>query len=478
VDPNTTIHDLVAQIQTTHGVTTDTHVFRFSPSGVQLPGNMPIMSPGDRTFLVGEVDRLRSQLDAERAVGKVRVEGGIAHPRGAADAKDDDDIEGKADEVANDAVRVHVYDGGGTKVWLRGEYATMTADELSRQLARCATKPPRKWDVLVAAAWILSLEYFSPDEKRRLLRGRFCGYNLVGSKSSVGTKPLTMNDIHEATGEIQFWTPAKFAAVMAKADITGNAPEFEDAIDNDAAILFEQFTTQSFDAIVGDYFQTDELRALAEQLWADLTLIDDESKCDARRMFASLQPDLRKLQERQQDEDLVDESKRRAWNRAKVGRSYGVTRKNDPLPPDSDGDSDDSSDPAPPPPHRPPPVVSVDLVTAAFRNTHVKDHVSKTQLKNSYYMLNRWVDAFEARDWKSMSMVCKEFVHTAKNLGQRIIEDKVSMGDLRCFLPRNMGGIAGGKKFIEKGILIKFAGKSQRWRRGVWRDGCLVLSLY
>ena len=90
--------------------------------------------------------------------------------------------------------------------------------------------------------------------------------------------------------------------------------------------------------------------------------------------------------------------------------------------------------------------------------------MSKTRMKNTYYMLERWVDAFESSDWKSMSMVCKEFVHTAANLCQRIIEDKVSMGDLRCFLPRNMGGIAGGKKFIEKGILIKFAGKSQRWR--------------
>jgi hypothetical protein len=78
-----------------------------------------------------------------------------------------------------------------------------------------------------------------------------------------------------------------------------------------------------------------------------------------------------------------------------------------------------------------------------------------------------------------MSMVCKEFVHTAANLCQRIIEDKVSMGDLRCFLPRNMGGIAGGKKFIEKGILIKFAGKSQRWRRGVgWCIYVLYMQLY
>ena len=108
----------------------------------------------------------------------------------------------------------------------------------------------------------------------------------------------------------------------------------------------------------------------------------------------------------------------------------------------------------------------MDLVATAFRYTHMEDRVSKARMKNKYYMLDRWVDAFESSDWKRMSMVCKEFVHTAANLGQRIIEDKVSMGDLRCFLPKNMGGIAGGKKFIEKGILIKFAGNSQRWRRG------------
>ena len=116
--------------------------------------------------------------------------------------------------------------------------------------------------------------------------------------------------------------------------------------------------------------------------------------------------------------------------------------------------------------------VSLDLVTAAFQDTDLEDRVSKTQMKNKYYMLERWVKAFESNDWASMTMVCKEFVHTAANLCQRIIEDKVSMGDPLCFLPKNMGGIAGGKKFIEKSILIKFAGKSQS---GIV---CRVLLLY
>jgi hypothetical protein len=152
-----------------------------------------------------------------------------------------------------------------------------------------------------------------------------------------------------------------------------------------------------------------------------------------------------------------------------VGRSYGVAQNNTDQFSDSDGDSDSNSDDdsvsggvgRPEPDTKRSDEISLDLVIAAFENTHLDDRVSKTRMKNQYYLLERWVAAFESSDWMSMSMVCKEFVHTAENLGQRIIEDRVAMGDLRCFLPKNMGGIAGGKKFIEKGILIKFAGKSQ-----------------
>ena len=353
----------------------------------------------------------------------------------------------------------------------------------------------------MTAAWFHNLEFFSPDEKRRLNRGRFgspfSGYNLVGSFSSstshgTGTKPLTVVDIHQATGVIQYWTPAEFTAAMTKAGITENAPEFETAIGNDATTLFDLFTSQSLEAVIGDYFNTDELRPLGERLWAHLTLIDDESKCDARRMFASLKPELTKLQERQQDEDSVDESKKRARNRAQVGRSYGVAQNDDAQLSDSDndsggdggdGDEEEAGDTASTAGGDETKrdgggndKVSLDIVTTAFHDTNLEDRVSKTQMKNKYYMLDRWIKAFESNDWASMTMVCKEFVHTAANLCQRIIEDKVSMGDLRCFLPKNMGGIAGGKKFIEKSILIKFAGKSQRWHGCVWMS-CIVIVL-
>ena len=292
---------------------------------------------------------------------------------------------------------------------------------------------------------------------------------------------MTVDVLHKATCVIQHWTAAEFTAAMAKVDImVDKIPNgFEEDIP-DGRTLYEQFTSSvGLQSMINDYFQSDELRPLVEKLWAHLTLIDDESKCVARRMFASLKPELTKLQGRQQDEDTVDENKRRARNQAQVGRSYGVAQNDDAQLSDSDNDSggdgggegggeDDEeeagdttagggetkrngggND-----------KVSLDLVTAAFQDMGLEDHVSKTKMKDKYYMLKRWVDAFESSDWKSMSMVCKEFVHTAANLGQRIIEDKVSMGDLRCFLPKNMGGIAGGKEFIEKGILIKFAGIS------------------
>ena len=104
-------------------------------------------------------------------------------------------------------------------------------------------------------------------------------------------------------------TEAELKAVYDKADITGNAPEFEEAV-VDGETLYDLFMTQSFEAVVGDYFNSDELRPLGERLWADLTLINDASRArDARRIFAILDLLLADLRERQEKGDADGEQK-------------------------------------------------------------------------------------------------------------------------------------------------------------------------
>ena len=80
-------------------------------------------------------------------------------------------------------------------------------------------------------------------------------------------------------------------------------------------------------------------------------------------------------------------------------------------------------------------------------------------------LLPRWIKAYEGRkradgsdegpDWKTMAVIGKLFTHISETVGQIIIEDKAALALIRSFFPRAMGGVAGGKKFIEKNMLMK-----------------------
>ena len=203
---------------------------------------------------------------------------------------------------------------------------------------------PRKWDVEMTTAWFTDLGVLLPDENRRMLRGCFKGYNLVGSSLNDmdgvifedSTKPLTEDDVHQkATGPIKFWTPAEFTAELAKAGIAaGKIPnDFEEDIP-DGETLYEQFIkgADGLQSMIDDYFQSDELRPLIEKLWANLTLIDDASRArDACRIFKILALHLKDLRRRQQGFDLVDEATGRneEVGKEKVGdenRRYGTAK--------------------------------------------------------------------------------------------------------------------------------------------------------
>jgi hypothetical protein len=55
-----------------------------------------------------------------------------------------------------------------------------------------------------------------------------------------------------------------------------------------------------------------------------------------------------------------------------------------------------------------------------------------------------------------MAVIGKLFTHISETVGQIIIEDKAAFALIRSFFPRlDVGGIAGGKKFIEKNMLVK-----------------------
>jgi hypothetical protein len=271
--------------------------------------------------------------------------------------------------------------------------------------------------------------------------------------------------------------------------------------------------------MINDYFQSDELRPLVERLWAYLTLIDDASRArDARRIFKILTPHLKDLRRRQQGFDLVDEATGRneAVGKEKEGdenRRYGTAKVEEDTHSDSDpetvnavdgdGEAEDDgtathysaatragvidgdggetktsgANQAP-----------LDLVTRAFAavavagtdETDTKDAplddtmsarastaaASAVATSEAMNLLPRWIKAYEGRkgadgsdegpDWKSMAVIGKLFIHISKTIGQIIIEDKAALALIRSFYPRlDVGGIAGGKKFIEKNMLVK-----------------------
>ena len=187
-------------------------------------------------------------------------------------------------------------------------------------LEKCKTVPPRKWDVDMTAAWLVSLGLLLPDENRRLFRVCFNGKNLVGSGTTHGTQPLAEDDVHNAMGVLQHWTMAEVTAAYDKAGITGNVPTFEDGIDRGDALYKKFAKDNSLEKKIIEYFQGKGHRPLAERLWADLALIDDASRArDARRIFKILAPHLKDLRRHQQGFDLVDEATARTKQGGREG---------------------------------------------------------------------------------------------------------------------------------------------------------------
>ena len=386
-------------------------------------------------------------------------------------------------------------------------------------LRSAAALLPRQMKADETAAWVRSQGALSPRDKRLLNRGRFTGANLVGSSI---IQRLTEDDVHKATGVIFHMTKAELKAVYDKADITGNAPEFEDAV-VDGETLHDLFTTQSIEAVIGDYFQTDELRALGERLWADLTLIDDASRArDARRIFCILTPllaDLRARQEKGDAAQLLDREQKEMEERQgdTSNRRYAVgTDKAKPGddPADADDDAaagggkakaeeeDDAHDASGTATVKTKDggkgtsvsTPSLDLVARAFEATAIVEDgsdetaggmeatgggaASATALSypvdatGGAKLLEDWNRAVERKDWKGMTRCGELFAEISTSYGQCIIEGRADTGDMQAFTAKLMGGIAGGKKFVEKRILFKVR------RHAVRQTWCGVVCWY
>ena len=69
--------------------------------------------------------------------------------------------------------------------------------------------------------------------------------------------------------------------------------------------------------------------------------------------------------------------------------------------------------------------------------------------------LSDWTTAVEKKDWKGMTLCGGVFTQSSSTYGQCIIDGRVDTGDMQVFIAKKMGGIAGGKKFVEKRILFK-----------------------
>ena len=385
-----------------------------------------------------------------------------------------------------------------------GEEATKDA----ALLLQAAELLPRQMDRDATAAWVRSQGALSPRDKRLLNRGRFMGANLVGSEL---IQRLSKNDVHKATGEIPHLTPAELTSVFDQACITGNAPEFEEAV-VDGETLYDLFTTQSFEAVVGDYFQTDVLRPLAKKLWAVLAVIDNASRArDADRIFCILTPLLADLQDRQDKGDAAaafvkEQEELRGRQGETSNRRYAAavakvdSDGDDSDGPDGGGSADDDIDgtryatggakdktggKGGGGTHSTESVPQLDLVARAFAVTAIVANedeagggtavgtlgggladaplgsLSTRPFHRSGLFsgtkLSDWTTAVEKNDWNGMKTCGGLFTHVSSSYGQCIIEGRVDTGKMQVFTAKNMGGIAGGKKFVEKDILYKFA---------------------
>ena len=318
-------------------------------------------------------------------------------------------------------------------------------------LEQAAALLPRQMNADTTAAWVRSLGALSPRDKHLLNRGRFTGVNLVGNSGFIaGFKPLlTEDNVHKATGVIFHMTKAELKAVYDKADITGNAPEFEGAV-VDGETLYDLFTTQSFDAVIGDYFDGDELRPLGERLWADLTLIDDASRArDARRIFCILSPLLANLRARQEKGDVAEALAQEQEERLEelsgrqsdlVVRAFAATA----IVANADGAGGimgklGSSGGAN--------LATVSPTDAGYPTlpSHPPGIFSGTKLSD-------WTMTVEEKDWNGMTLCGGVFTHTSSTYGPRIIEGRFDTA-------KKMQGVvrAGGCKFVVGNILFKFA---------------------
>jgi hypothetical protein len=402
-------------------------------------------------------------------------------------------------------------------------------------LEKCETLYPRKWDEDMTTAWFTDLGVLLPNEIRRMLRGHFNGKNLIGDtliKPLTEDDIHKAMGVIQFWTPAEF-TAAMTKASIAVDKIPNG---FEEDIP-DGETLYEQFKeVDSLQTIISDYFQSDELRPLVEKLWAYLTLIDDASRArDARRIFKILTPHLKALRRHQQGLDLVDEATGRneEVGKEKEGdenRRYGTAKVEEDTHSDSDpetvddvdGDGEVEDDGTVP---RYGATIlagatdgdggesktsgtklayegSLDLVTRAFAAVATAGTDDKTDTKDAssadnamtarastaaasavatseaMQLLPRWIKAYEGSedegpDWKTMAVIGKLFTHISETVGQIIIEDKAALALIRSFFPRAMGGIAGGKKFIEKNMLVKVR-QATRACRTVWRDGIRI----
>ena len=107
-------------------------------------------------------------------------------------------------------------------------------------------------------------------------------------------------------------------------------------------------------------------------------------------------------------------------------------------------------------------------VTPCVASATPNDDVDLTSTSDEN-LHSRWLKAIESEEpWKDMSMVGKVFNDMSGRLGQIVIGEKVAAGDMRICFPSNMGGIAGGIKFVVKGMLLKFADPTGECAVGWW----------
>eukprot|EP00947_MAST-08B_sp_MAST-8B-sp1_P002552 g2552.t1 len=102
-------------------------------------------------------------------------------------------------------------------------------------------------------------------------------------------------------------------------------------------------------------------------------------------------------------------------------------------------------------------IVGEVMAAAAAASAAASSGDPSANLATGTSLVPQFIDGLDMGDHELLTKVSNTFVERARAIGMIIIADHFKPVEQRVFKPKSMGGIAGGTKYIEDGILFKLA---------------------